>query len=114
MGLSATIAKGPVLDLMHNNLRLKILLSTDCLCVGFNCKHIQNVVIMGEEKDVNGYVQKMGQPGRNCKVVKDLRGIMYVTKKAVSHAEEVVKGQVHGKKGDGGNKNTMSCFQSAS
>jgi hypothetical protein len=95
------------LDLMHNDPRLKILLSTDCLCVGFNCKHIRNVVIMGEEKDVNGYVQKMGRPGRNCEVVKDPRGIMYVTKKAVSHAEEVVEGQVHGKKGDGGNKNAV-------
>ena len=35
------------LDLMHNNPHLKIHLSTDCLCVGFNCKHIRNVVIMG-------------------------------------------------------------------
>src|SRR5882762_7792067 len=95
------------LDLMHNDPRLKILLLTDCLCVGFNCKYIRNVVIMGEEKDVNGYVQKMGRPGRNCEVVKDPRGIMYVTKKAVSHAEEVVEGQVHGKKGDGRNKNTV-------
>jgi len=34
------------LDLMHNDPELKILFSTDCLCVGFNCKYIQNVVIM--------------------------------------------------------------------
>jgi hypothetical protein len=93
------------LDLMHNDPDLKILLSTDCLCVGFNCKHIRNVIIMGEEKDVNGYVQKVGRPGRDCEVVKDPRGIMYVTKKAVAVAKEVVEMNAQGQKRDGGNKN---------
>jgi superfamily II DNA/RNA helicase len=86
------------LDLMHNDPDLKILLSTDCLCVGFNCKHIRNVIIMGEEKDVNGYVQKVGRPGRDCEVVKDPRGIMYVTKKAVAVAKEVVEMNAQGQK----------------
>lgn len=86
------------LDLMHNDPALKILLSTDCLCVGFNCKHIRNVVIMGEEKDINGYVQKVGWPGHNSSVVKHPGGIMYVTKKAVSIAKEVVDGDTGGQK----------------
>ena len=81
------------LDLMHNDPELKILFSTDCLCVGFNCKYIQNVAIMGETKDMNEYVQKSGRPGQDCEIVKDPRGIMYVTKKAASVAKDVLAGK---------------------
>jgi superfamily II DNA helicase RecQ len=92
------------LNLMHNDPYVKNLLSTDCLCVGFNCKHIRTVVIMGEEKDINTYVQKAGRPGRDCKVVKNPRAVMYITKKAESVAKEVVEGNVQGQKRDDGNK----------
>ena len=63
------------LDLMHNDPEFNILLSTDCLCVGFNCKHIRNAVIMGETKDMDEYVQKSRRPGRDAQIVKDPRGI---------------------------------------
>src|SRR5882762_1907158 len=91
------------LDLMHNDPNLKVLISTDCLCVGFNCKHIRNAVLMGQEKDVNGYVQKVGRPGRDPAVVKDPRGIMYVTKNAASVSKEVIEG-TEPKQKAGGNK----------
>lgn len=87
------------LDLMHNDPDVKILLSTDCLCVGFNCKHICDVIIMGETKDMDEYVQKTGRPGRDPSVVRSPRGIMYVTKKAVSVAKEVSAGKAPKKNG---------------
>jgi hypothetical protein len=48
---------------------------------------------MGETKDMNEYVQKSGCPGRDCKIVKDPRGIMYITKKAVSVAKDILAGK---------------------
>ena len=80
------------LDLMHDDPYLKILFSTDYLCVGFNCKHIGNVVIMGEEGDINGYVQKVGRPRRDGEAVANPRRIMYVTKTAEAVAKVVVEG----------------------
>ena len=62
---------GKTLDLLHNNLDLKILFYMDCLCVCFNCKYIWNVIIMGETKDMNEYIQKSGHPGWDCEIVKD-------------------------------------------
>jgi hypothetical protein len=53
---------------------------------------------MGEQKDINTYVQKAGRPGRDCEVVKNPRAIMYVMKKAESVAKEVVEGNVQGQK----------------
>ncbi|KIM89659.1 hypothetical protein PILCRDRAFT_1984 [Piloderma croceum F 1598] len=91
------------LDLMHNDPNLKVLISTDCLCVGFNCKHIRNTVLMGQEKDVNGYVQKVGRPGCDPAVMKDPRGIMYVTKNVASVSKEVIEG-TEPKQKTGGNK----------
>src|SRR5882762_1764997 len=49
----------------------------------------------------------MGQPGHDCEVVKDPQGIMHITKKAVSHGEEVVGCCVHGKKRNGGNQSSI-------
>jgi hypothetical protein len=62
---------------------------------------------MGEENDVHGYVQKVGRPGCDCDVVKDPRGIMYVTKKGVAVAKEVVEGNTQGKKDGGKNGDEM-------
>ena len=90
------------LDLMHNNPKFKILLSTDCLCVGFNCKHIQNTVIMGKTKDMDEYVQKSGHPGYDAQIIKDPQGIMYVTKKAVSIAKDLLAGKAPKKNEKGG------------
>jgi hypothetical protein len=55
------------LSLMHNDADL---FTTDCLCVSSNCKYIQNVILMGEEKDMNGYIQKTGRPKHNWEVVR--------------------------------------------
>jgi superfamily II DNA/RNA helicase len=81
------------LDLMHNDPEFKILLSTDCLCVGFNCKHIRNVVIMGETKDMDEYVQKSGRPGRDAQIVKDPRGIYVRHKKGSVYREGCISGK---------------------
>ena len=59
---------------------------------------------MGQEKDVNGYIQKVRRPGRDPAVVNDLRGIMYVTKNVASVAKEVIEGTEPKQKGCGNKK----------
>ncbi|KIM88120.1 hypothetical protein PILCRDRAFT_85423 [Piloderma croceum F 1598] len=47
---------------------------------------------MSQEKDMNGYIQKVRRPGCDPAVVKDLRGIMYVMKNVASVSKEVIEG----------------------
>src|ERR1700683_3858414 len=58
---------------------------------------------MGQEKNMNGYVQKVRRPRCDPAAVKDPRGIMYIMKNVVSVSKEVIEG-TEPKKKAGGNK----------
>lgn len=68
----------------------QVRVATDTLSVGVNLPHVEDVVIVGEPRDVNDIVQKVGRVGHDWKVVKDAQGILYVSASTMAKAALVV------------------------
>ena len=79
-------------NLMLTDPKPQVRVATDALSVGINLPHIQDVIIVGEPRDVNDVVQKIGRAGRDWKMVKDARGIIYVSSSTMAKAA-LVAGQ---------------------
>lgn len=68
----------------------QVVISTDILMVGINYPNIEDVILLGEPKDTNEYLQKIGRAGRDPQLVRQPRGIVYLTKKATEKAKAVL------------------------
>ncbi|KAI0682787.1 hypothetical protein BC835DRAFT_1311383 [Cytidiella melzeri] len=74
----------------HTNLT-QIIIATDALMVGVDLPNVQDVILLSALPSVNNMLQKIGHAGRDHNLVKDARGIVYVTKAQIVLADKAVK-----------------------
>ena len=62
---------------LNNNQSSSITIATDVLSIGWDSKFTRDAIILGEPKDVDELVQKIGRIGRNRAVVPNPRAFIY-------------------------------------
>lgn len=82
----------------------QVVIATDILMVGMDFPNVDDVILLGEPKDVNELLQKIGRAGRDHTVANKPRGIVYITKKATETAKALLEGTVVQKKSGSGKK----------
>ncbi|TFY73240.1 hypothetical protein EWM64_g10773 [Hericium alpestre] len=70
--------------------RLQIIIATDSLSQGVNAPDIHDVITMGQPTNPDEFFQRIGRAGRDCTVVTDAQGMMYVPASAHKTAREVL------------------------
>ncbi|EGO02457.1 hypothetical protein SERLA73DRAFT_69962 [Serpula lacrymans var. lacrymans S7.3] len=67
--------------LFHEDPRAQIITATDSICVGFDPPDVADIVVLGAGAQTPATIlQKQGRAGRQKNRVKDLQGILYVTR----------------------------------
>ena len=69
-------------ELMRKPNSCRVIIATDILMVGVDFPDVDDVIIIGHPRNVNDYLQKIGRAGRDSALVRNPRGITYIT----SHA----------------------------
>ncbi|KAJ7480366.1 hypothetical protein B0H11DRAFT_2233495 [Mycena galericulata] len=69
----------------------QIVIGTDTLSVGIDPAARQDAIIIEKAEDLDEFVQKMGRVGRNRKLVKDARVIVYISQSVRTDAEKALK-----------------------
>ncbi|KAF8799234.1 hypothetical protein BYT27DRAFT_7264245 [Phlegmacium glaucopus] len=64
---------------LNSNEWASITIATDVLSVGWDSKFTRDAIILGEPKDVDELIQKIGRIGRNQKAVPNPRAFIYYT-----------------------------------
>jgi len=75
-------------ELMRKQDGCRVIVATDILMVGIDFPDIDDVVIVGHPSHTNDYLQKIGRVGRDCTLVSNPRGIMYITSHAMTMAHQ--------------------------
>ncbi|KAI0682831.1 P-loop containing nucleoside triphosphate hydrolase protein [Cytidiella melzeri] len=69
----------------------QIIIATDALMVGVDLPNVQDVILLSAPPSVDNMLQKIRRAGRDHNLVKDARGIVYVTKAQIVLADKAVK-----------------------
>ena len=77
------------LGFLNNNESSSITIATDVLSIGWDSKFSRDAIILGEPKDVDELVQKIGRIGRNRKAVSNPRAFIYYTRTALATAKNI-------------------------
>ena len=87
---------------LNNNQSSSITIATDVLSIGWDSKFTRDaIIILGEPKDVDELVQKIGRIGRNRAVVPNPRAFIYYTRSALATAASVVSQELPARRSTG-------------
>ena len=67
-----------------------IVIATDTLSVGVDIPDITNVILWGEPKDSDEFLQKLGRAGRNSSRVSNPRCFIYISQSTIATAQRMV------------------------
>ena len=70
----------------------QIIVATDALMVGIDLPNVEDVIVL-LPKQLDEVLQKIGRAGRDHQVVKNARGIIYISQKAARDAIELARGR---------------------